>query len=188
MSEPLRIMGIDPGLRNLGVSKLLLDPPVGYDLVGLEFIETKKEDKKRGLRQKADDTRRLGAIVDRFDEIVRDWKPHVFSFEERPTVRNASASAKVALAYGACLAIARLQKALVLEYGPMDLKVLVCDNKKASKQDVDDALSARFSVLANYEIAASKREHLADAVAAALKAAQDPAVLVLADAVRRVTS
>jgi Holliday junction resolvasome RuvABC endonuclease subunit len=187
--EGLRIMGIDPGFANLGVSKLLLDPSVGYNLVGLDFIGTQKRSKKLGLREKADEARRLEIIVERFDEIVRQWPAHVYAFEECPSPRNSSVVRKVAQAWGACFALARrLPGTIVLEYGPTDLKVCVTGDPKASKQDVIDVLEQRFPLLADYEIAKGKKEHLADAIAAALKAAQDQAVLILANALKRVNS
>ena len=182
-------MGIDPGFSNIGISKLLFDPSLGYNLDGLEFIETKKKDKKLGLREKADDTRRLEVIVNRFDEIVRLWPADVYAFEEVPSVRSSKVVRKVALGWGACFALAvRRQGVVVLEYGPQDLKDAVTGNPQCSKEDMKEALIQRFPQVAEFEIAESKREHIADATAAALKAAQDPAVLVLAKALKRVTS
>lgn len=188
--EGLRIMGIDPGFANLGVSKLLFDPSVGYDLVGLEFIETKKRSKKLGLREKADNARRLEIIVRQFDEIVRLWPADVYAFEACPTVStNSSTTRKVALAWGACFALAvRKPGTIILEYDPSALKEVVTGNPQASKKDMITTLEQRFPLLAEYPIAASKKEHLADGIAAALKAAQDQAVLVLANAIKRVTS
>jgi Holliday junction resolvasome RuvABC endonuclease subunit len=182
-------MGIDPGFANIGISKLLFDPSLGYHLDGLEYIGTTKKDKKLGLREKADDVRRLGEIVKRFDEIVRKWPADVYAFEEVPSVRNSKNVRKIALGWGACYALAsRKSDVVVLEYGPQDLKYVVTGNPQCSKKEMDEALSKRFQALAEFEIAESKREHIADATAAALKAAQDPAVLVLAKALKRVTS
>jgi Holliday junction resolvasome RuvABC endonuclease subunit len=183
-------MGIDPGFANLGISKLLYDPSIGYDLVGLEFIGTKKRSKKLGLREKADNVRRLEIIVERFDEIVRLWPADVYSFEACPTISaNSTNTRKVALAWGACFALARRKPGtIVLEYDPMALKEVVTGNPRASKQEMIDVLSQRFPALPEFKIAESKKEHLADAIAAALKAAQDQAVLVLANAVNRVTT
>ncbi len=188
--QALRIMGIDPGFANLGISKLLYDPSVGYDLVGLEFIGTKKRSKKLGLRQKADDARRLEIIVERFDEIVRIWPADVYSFEECPSISlNARNTRKIAMAWGACFALARRRPGtIMLEYSPGDLKEVVTGNTTASKKEMIELLEQRFPALAEHPIAKSKKEHLADAIAAALKAAQDQAVLVLANAMKRVTT
>ena len=181
-------MGIDPGFANIGISKLLLDPSGGYNLDGLEFIETKKRSKKLGLREKADETRRLEIIVERFDEIVRLWPADVYSLESAPYLRGAGATRKVAFGWAACFALARRHPGtLVFEYGPVDLKRVATGNPKASKKEMIERLEQRFPALADYKIAKSKKEHLADAIAAALRAAQDPAVKLLALAVKRVT-
>ena len=173
----------------MGVALFLFDPDEGYALERVELICTKKEDKKRGLRQKSDDVRRLEKVIAQFSGIVRQWQPHVYSFEEVPSLRNSSAVRKVALSWGACYAVAKERPGtMVLEYGPQDLKVVVTGNPSASKVDMIRVLSERFPALAESTIAPSKKEHVADAVAAALKAAQDPAVVALANAMRRVTS
>lgn len=188
MSDAIRIVGIDPGLANLGVALFLFHPDEGYALQSVHLICTKKETKKRGLRQKSDDTRRLGEVVTQFREIVEPWEPHVYSFEEVPAIRNSANVRKVALSWGACFAIANERPGtLVLEYGPQDLKIAVTGSPTASKALMISTLSKRYPALAESTIPPSKKEHVADAVAAALKAAQDPAVVALANALKRVT-
>ena len=187
MSIVIRIMGIDPGLANLGVCGLLFDPEQGFALDFVSLIETKKGTRKKGLRAKADDVRRLEKVVSQFGVLVREWLPDVYSFESIPTPRNASAGRKSALSWGACYAIARQNKgSLVLEYDPMDLKDEATGDPNASKSKMIEHMAARFPVLAQTSVVKSKQEHLADAVAAALKAARDPAVVALAQALERV--
>jgi crossover junction endodeoxyribonuclease RuvC len=189
VSHALKILGIDPGLANMGVALFLLDPDQGYYLEDVVLITTKKDSKKRGLRQKADDVRRLQKVIAQFREIVLKWHPDVCSFEEAPTLRNSMAVRKVALSWGACYAVANERPGtMTLEYGPQDLKVVVTGSKSASKAEIIETLSTRFPALAESTIPQSKKEHVADAVAAALKAAQDPAVVALANAKKRVTS
>jgi len=189
VSGALKILGIDPGLANMGVALFLFHPDEGYALEDVVLITTKKDSKKRGLRQKSDDARRLQKVIAQFRGIVRQWEPDVCSFEDVPTLRNSTAVRKVAMSWGACYAVASERPGtLLLEYGPQDLKVVVTGSKTASKVDIIETLSKRFPALAESTIAPSKKEHVADAVAAALKAAQDPAVVALANAKKRVTS
>lgn len=189
MSDALKIIGVDPGLANMGVALFLFHPDEGYALDSVVLIETKKDSKKRGLRQKSDDVRRLQKVIAQFREIVIDWKPDVCAFEDVPTLRNSMAVRKVAMSWGACFAVANERPGtMLLEYGPQDLKVVVTGSKSSSKAEIIETLSKRFPALAESTIAPSKKEHVADAVAAALKAAQDPAVIALANAKRRVTS
>lgn len=184
----IRIMGIDPGLAHMGVAGLLFDPDQGYALDFVSLIVTKKSTKKKGLRAKADDVRRLEKVVAQFGALVVEWLPDVFSFEAVPSIRNAMVARKSALSWGACFALARQrQGALILEYDPQPLKEVATGDKNASKEKMIQVLSERFPVLAASTTPKSKKEHEADAVAAALKAAQDPAVIALAQALKRVT-
>jgi Holliday junction resolvasome RuvABC endonuclease subunit len=183
----IRMVGVDPGLATLGVSKLLFDPSRGILLRSVHLVTTKKETKKRRLRQKCDDTRRLGIIVKSFSELVLEWNPHVFAFEDVPTPRSSSVVRKCALAWGALYAVATtVPGALILEYDPKDVKLASVDDKQASKAKIIQMLSERYPVLAEAKVAASKKEHVADAVAVAETATQDPAVLALALALKRV--
>jgi len=170
----------------VGVSKLRFDPSRGMVLDSVDLIVTTKQTKKLRLRQKADDTRRLGEIVERFSALVLEWDPHVFAFEDVPTPRSSSVVRKCALAWGALYAIATtVPGAMILEYGPQFVKASSVGDKQASKDFIDMTLSDRYPVLANASVPKTKREHLADAVAVAETATQDPLVTTLAYALGR---
>ena len=187
--QGLRILGVDPGLANMGLALMLYQPGIGVELEELKLIETKKEDKKRKLRAKADDLRRLEIIRIEFSLIVRTWAPDVVAFEEVPNIPNSTLVRKIALAWGTCWALATDRAGVVsFEYPITDLKVAVTGKRTASKQEMVETLSQRYVGLQDAEIAASKKEHVADAMAAALLAAQDPVVIRLAQALDKVSA
>lgn len=190
MSNSIRIMGIDPGFANIGVARLSFDAEEGYYLHGLHLITTKKNTKKKGIRSKSDDLRRLLEVVQQFEEIVVSWPADVYSFEECPSISaNVTSTRKIATGWGACCAIAaRRSNVMVLEYAISDLKEVVTGNRKASKEEMIATLGKRFPQLLKMKVAKGKLEHPADGLAACLTATKDPAVLSLANALRRVST
>lgn len=183
----IRILGLDPGMSHIGISLGLFRKGEGLEIQNVWYIGTQKDKKKKDLRAKADDTRRLQEIVDAVGEIMRHNSFDVVAFEECPSIsQNATTTRKVATAWGAVFALAmRFEGRLFYEYSPRTLKYVVTGNKSASKEAMIETLENRHPVLANYELAKSKREHIADACAAAEVACGEPAVIALANAYGR---
>ena len=179
----IRMIGVDPGLRHIGISFGVFHPDSGLEVRKVWYFGTKKGDKKLGIRAKADDLRCLNEIVTAVDEIFRHHPADVYSFEECPSIRqNATSTRKVALAWGAIYALACRRDSVVLEYGPKTLKKAVVGKASASKTEMIQALEERHPALKNYKLAKTKREHIADACAALEVATSDPAVVGLAKA------
>lgn len=186
----VRILGVDPGFGKLGVAKLLFSPGRGTWLEGLHLISTKASSKKRNMRVKADDLRRLIEIEQQFSEIVRHWPCDVVSFEESPSIKpNPRSTRIVALAWGACHAIATQKEGVLsFEYDPKILKKAITGENSASKAQMIAELSKRYSKLKDSKIPKTHKEHVADAIAACVVATQDPAVINLGQALRRMSS
>jgi len=184
-------MGIDPGMRNTGVALMSYSLAEGRKLLDLRLIRTKKGTKKLGMRAKSDDMRSLGEVIEQFDEVLRIWPPDILALEECPSIRqNATSTRKVALAWGAIYALAtRTPGVLTFEFGPKALKSVATGSEGASKAEMIAAVSARHSEFegfcAKHKITKSLQEHLADAVAACWKAAEEPAAMQLARACER---
>jgi len=187
--QGVRILGMDPGFENIGLAFGLFTPGRGIDLLEVKLVTTKKCSAKKGMRAKADDTRRLEEIVAQVDETVRHWDPDVGAFEECPSLRNSAVTRKIAMAWGAaCALVTRKKGVLILEYGPKHLKKVVTGKEDASKQEMSEALIPRFNLLSETPVVQSKQEHLTDAVAAIVAASQDQAVIQLANVLRKVSS
>jgi Holliday junction resolvasome RuvABC endonuclease subunit len=164
----------------------LFHPDKGLEVQSVWYIQTKKEDKKRGIRAKSDDLRRVEEICLEVDEIFRHHPADVFSFEECPSIhQNATTTRKCAMGWGTVFGLACRTGAVMLEYSPTTLKKVVTNQKTASKALMIETLEARHPVLKAYKLAATKREHIADAVAAAETAAADQIVIGLARAYGR---
>lgn len=182
MAQALRILGIDPGMRNIGVALMLYSPGVAAELLDLRLITTKDEKKKRGLRQKADDLRCLEHIRDEMRVISRTWGYDVVAFEECPSGGLGKiAIRKVALSWGTCWSLLTAKPGILsFDYMPVDLKRCVTGSPRASKVEMVTALEQRYPGLQDLDVLQSKKEHPADAMAAALLAMQDPGVIRLA--------
>lgn len=176
--QGIRILGIDPGFANIGAALMLYAPDVPDQLLEVDFVETKLDKKKKGLRAKSDEMRRLGEIRDYFDLVSRTWDYDVVAFEEMPTgIRGSSAIRKVACAWGGIwMTLTRRRGVLSFEYSPTELKRAVTGRTRASKAEMVEALGQRYPKLLELDIPESKMEHPADAIAAAKLAMQDPAV------------
>ena len=183
------IVGVDPGFKHLGFSAALLSFDLELTPLEMVYSGTTKSAAKLGLRAKSDDMRRLSVIRDEFLSFISSWSADVYAFEECPTVRNSSSSRKIALGWGGCYCLAtRREGALTVEYSPQHLKKVVTGNNQASKQDVQQALRARFPGLQEPDVAKSKLEHPFDALAACVAAAEDDSVKALVAVVRRTSA
>lgn len=183
----LRVLGVDPGFANIGVCLMLFTPAHEPELLELSLIETKKDSRKKNIREKSDDMRRLGEIRDEFHSISKHWDYDVVAFEEMPgAVLSKGVIRKIASAWGACWALlTRKRGVLSFEYSFADIKRVVTGRKQATKAEIIGALGQRFPELLELEIPDKKREHPADAIAVALLAMQDPAVINLSASLAR---
>lgn len=162
------IMGIDPGFASLGLA--VLD---GERLLACDVIETKKEHAPRvELRVSVDDSRRLGEFCTRVGDTMDEHRVRAVAIEVFTVVpgKMAGGAIKTAMVYGALYGLARARGCLWLPLVPGDLKRGLCGLKSASKAQIQEAVSERVPDAAHAiaAIAKSKREHAADALAAAI--------------------
>lgn len=176
--QRVRVLGIDSGFATLGLAVVEGNPELGIQsarLVRLEFHGTKKSEKKvrRMIRVCTDDARRIRSFLADVGAVIDQERPVALAVEwYQPNPKQggfANSAWKAAITVGALLSLGRSSKLAVLEQLPADVKRLV-GNNQASKLEVQAWLCAH---LAGFEaaiskIAASKREHPADAAAHAL--------------------
>lgn len=192
-----RIVGVDPGFKHVGLSLMvhrvrLADNETETLLEDVFHLETKK-DVRDGVTQKQDDRRRLHEIGTAFYEVCADFKPHIFSFEDFPFVRNARSSVQIALAWAACFTLAKtVVGAAVLVFDPMEIKEAVTGNRTAEKIDVIRAVMEKYpdSDVCEVDRLGSKEyvndvSHAADAVGAGIAASRSGKVRIAVQEWRR---
>jgi Holliday junction resolvasome RuvABC endonuclease subunit len=166
--EPPRILGIDPGFASLGLAVLQ-----GERLLACEVLATEKAKAKRAdLRVSVDDSRRLGEICEAVTAVLERHHVDAVAIEVFTMVpgKMAGGASKTAMAYGALYALARARGCLWLPLVPDDLKRGLCGRRSASKAEVQTAVcDLTFGARAALDaMPKTKREHAADAIAAAI--------------------
>ncbi len=167
----LIVLGIDPGITNLGYGILAFDE--GADrLLDTGVLSTKPANKRRRLHA-ADDF--FGRIIDQGQHLlplVEKYKPRLIAVEAFSAPRNASSAAK--LAGSGCMALGLsvgLRIPQVCVHRDDVFQVVGIPN--ATKEEVIEWAKQRWTQV-QWPVA-SKCEHAADAAAIALTAVRSPA-------------
>lgn len=152
-ARPLRVLGIDPGLANLGfgvVEEVRREPR----LLGSAWVRTspKEEQSERLLRLR-------GALV----EFLTLHRPDVIAMEAQYLRRQPQTSYRVGQAVGVVLLTAAEHRLPVFEYGPEQVKRSLVGTGRADKEQVTYMVRAILKLTATPD-----SNHVADALALAL--------------------
>lgn len=127
----MRILGIDPGIRNVGVAWVEADGPHAVNAGDWCMIET---DAGLPLAQ------RLEEIGKDIDTLLDDIRPGLAVVERLFFAVNAKSALEVAQARGAILARIAARNIAVLEPAPLELKRAITGDGRADKRQVQDML------------------------------------------------
>ena len=152
MSERIRILGLDPGLRHTGWGVITIEgTKLAYVACG---VVTSDGDLALALR--------LKQLHDRIDEVVRSWTPDEVAVEETFVNKDPQATLKLGQARAVSLLVPALHGIPVSEYGANQVKKTVVGVGHAEKAQV----LAMVKVL--LPKADPKRADAADALAIAI--------------------
>lgn len=161
------ILGVDPGFARFGWAAL---SPDGARYLDAGVIRTQREDDGSSVCE--DNARRTRAIGRALREIFGRYAVRLICAESFQHVRQASVSAKVALAWGALITTADEQRISIHHVAPMAIKLAVARDRSASKNDVAFEVRKRIGdldpILDGKGIRPPLFEHAYDAAAAAL--------------------
>jgi Holliday junction resolvasome RuvABC endonuclease subunit len=146
MAGEIFVLGVDPGLRHFGWAMVALTGST-EQVYGMGVIKTVKSDNKRGLLV-ADDNVRCAREVATVLRSLTKFKGGIKAFcaEAMSAPRNASAAAKMAMTWGIVACLAEEKDIPIVQASPQELKKKVCDNKSASKEEVQKALTDRYGM------------------------------------------
>lgn len=166
MSGSVYVLGLDPGFANLGYS-IMEVASWGQKIHDAGVFQTEKSDKKRKVLA-ADDNFRRGREVAKFlNDLADKWNVSALCAESMSFPRNASAAAKMAITWGVIASIAERRRLAVVQASPQEIKLALCGNKAASKEDIQVAVEKSYPVLPLLGgTARSYHEHAYDSVAA----------------------
>lgn len=144
------ILGIDPGLANIGWA-ILEDEK---RLVKCGCLTTKSSDSE---------TKRLGEVYEELEKIIKEFKIDVIAFETLFFAKNKSSALKVAEMIGVIKICGEKNKLEVFGYTPLQIKMALVGYGRAEKEQVETMVRS----ILNLEEGISP-SHASDAVAAAL--------------------
>lgn len=152
-ADPYRVVGIDPGLANLGLGAVEEERKQAR-LLGSTLLRTGSGD----LAPK-----RLAALRDGVASFLSQHRPDAVAIESQYFHRQKATAFKVGQAYGVVLLCAADLGVPVFEYGPLEVKQALVGTGRASKGQV------AFMVRALLELGRQpSTDHEADALALAL--------------------
>lgn len=163
-ARPLRVVGIDPGLANLGLGAV---EEVGNEprLLGSRLVKTSP-------RQAA--AQRLLNLRLTVSEFVAEHRPEAIVIEGQYFHQQREVAFKVGQAVGVVLLAAAESGVSVFEYGPLQVKQALVGTGRADKAQV------AFMVRALLKLSATpSSDHVADALALALTHLQHRRVAAL---------
>lgn len=163
----IRIVGIDPALRNFGFAQATLDVhTLEYKIDNLILVESENEAGKT-VRKNSDDLRRAGLL---FRGLANACKGAAFAIAEVPV---GSQSARAMASYGMCVGVLAACPIPLIQVMPHEVKLAAVGHKQAAKKEMIEWAMAKHPG-ANWLMRKSKgvmvpindNEHLADACAA----------------------
>jgi Holliday junction resolvasome RuvABC endonuclease subunit len=179
MKRTIRILGLDPGLTALGWIRCRWDGEVLSPVSADTFVTKPTQKKQRSIRQVDDNQRR-------FREQARELKDLLLSEDLRTgpvgvqlvcmealclgTKGKRSDAAKQGGSTATIIAVCEVLGKPLLQATPQEIKKEVTGGVKASKEEVQQTLKAKYSSFARLisGMGKGKREHLTDAFGAVI--------------------
>lgn len=153
MSDALTVLGVDPGLANLGLG-VVREQRRSFTCLASSLVTTSS---------KLDAATRLQDIYLQVSKILQVHKPQALALEGQFFHHQRAAAFKVGQAVGVVLLAAAEQQVPVFEYGPMQVKQTLVGTGRADKAQV------LFMVRGMLELPAGAiSHHVGDALALAL--------------------
>ena len=177
----VRVMGVDPAFRNTGwVHMQLGDSSERIQAVGL--VRTKKTDKKMRILESDDRHRCCNEIAMALNSAIDVFVPHYICAEALVGSKGAAAATMQGMAWGVLSAITAVRKIPVFTVSPQGMKKALCGSKSASKEDIENAVKARYPNAAGIVGSINPpgaREHVYDAIGVVIACLGLPEIMAL---------
>jgi crossover junction endodeoxyribonuclease RuvC len=162
------MLGIDPGFANIGIGIVKVGK-TDCTVLATEILRTKKADKKVKVYVADDNVRRIREAASSLIDTIEQHDITAICAEAMSFPRNASSAAKMALFWGALIAIAHERDLPLYSATPQQIKKTLCGKNTATKEDIARAVDARIKgPVPMVGIAKGKQEHAYDGIAAVL--------------------
>ncbi|RMF12914.1 MAG: crossover junction endodeoxyribonuclease RuvC [Candidatus Dadabacteria bacterium] len=157
----MRVLGIDPGSRKIGIGV------IDYASVQKIRAVTWKQISLRGSEL----VERLLSLQDELDAVIETWKPEIVAIEDIFVRRNVRSALLLGHARGVALATVGRRQLEARSYAPARIKQTVAGHGRAGKDEV------RSMVRMQLDLPEQPPEDAADALAVAMTHALIGAVL-----------
>jgi crossover junction endodeoxyribonuclease RuvC len=160
----MRVIGIDPGLRELGWAILDIN---GKKIKLRDFGVIQSQDNGEIVE-------RIWEIGKKMEIVFRKWRPDIAGIESVFVWRDPSASLKLGLIVGTCIEIARRRKVEVQIISPLYVKSKITGgDQMADKEKVKKSVIRKFKKFEwkmNGKITQDIPHHITDAISIAISA------------------
>lgn len=165
----IKVIGVDPALRNLGFCKGTIDLiTLQIEVTDVILVSTEANKKNaKVVRKNCDDLDRAQIL---HNAIVRECAGHHLAFVEVPV---GSQSARAMASYGICIGILAACPIPMIQLTPTEVKLAATGSKHAAKQEMIDWAFAKYPKAPWLAVKRGgiltptlNNEHLADATAA----------------------
>lgn len=141
------VIGLDPGFASFGYGVLEVTATgTRVDQVGV--LHTKKSGVKQNVLAADDNFCRAREISEMLRRLLSGQmdrgQPLVLAAESMSFPRNSSSAAKVAMAWGVLAALSEGWQLPLVQASPQKIKQVICEDRKASKESLQDALMRRY--------------------------------------------
>jgi crossover junction endodeoxyribonuclease RuvC len=138
----IRVLGVDPGLANMGVAAVELTSD-GESICEVSVFSTVKSTKKQNVNASSDTIRRARTLSLELANFFERHRPCVVAVEAMSFPRNASSAAKTAVSWGLLVSEVRRYNIPIVQASPQEMKRALCGKVSASKLEVQEVLKAR---------------------------------------------
>lgn len=156
------VLGIDSGFASCGVAVLDLSGSAPR-LRDSGCFTSEPSAKKRDVRAAEDLVRRHHELARYLDTWLKAYEPVTVCLESVSWPRNAGATGKLGIAFGAVWSAAFHRGLPIVQASPQDVKLSLCGAKNASKDDVILAVE-RLHPGITWPSQKTRWEHVADAI------------------------
>lgn len=167
----MNYLGIDPGFAFLGLASVEKREDGQLSIIWMDVFEARAE---KGAPKTKDAIRRLGKIYERLEAAIGEQNQDgslahaAIVAEAMSHVRNASASTKVGMTWGAIVSACRRHGQPLAHISPQLIRKHLVGVRNVPKEAVQIELEKRFGDMTPHleHVAKGKRNHAYDALAA----------------------
>lgn len=167
----VHVLALDPSFRNTGWAVVRLEPEQEV-VLAVGCISTKKANKKQKAFAGDDNHRCAQEIARVLGRLLEEWMPEIVCAEAQAGSKSSKAAMLMGMGWGIISALTEVREVPVLQVTPVAIKEANTGSKKASKDEIEQAVRQRYpeveALLETAGVKPAQCEHVWDALSAAI--------------------